>query len=185
MSCHYHGLSRVGGGIHDAYAFCSPVNVVTLEIRYPFSIIAAFLFNPLNAKLNPICHLRAVLGTHPILHVSRIRVKSSSSFIIMVPILENLLTFSLCLSFNRQKSRQHFVYRTSNFFGVVVLVSAIILRFNVLTPILDHRLQNSTFRHLPSQPEATLSYIQRLSEARSVCPATRREVVTVVLLKDD
>jgi hypothetical protein len=33
-------------------------------------------FNPLNAKLNPICHLLALLGAHPILHVSRIRVKA-------------------------------------------------------------------------------------------------------------
>jgi hypothetical protein len=32
------------------------------------------LFNPLNAKLNPICHLLALLGAHPILHISRIRV---------------------------------------------------------------------------------------------------------------
>jgi len=31
-------------------------------------------FNPLNAKLNPICHLLALLGAHPILHISRIRV---------------------------------------------------------------------------------------------------------------
>jgi len=31
-------------------------------------------FNPLNAKLNPICHLLALLGAHHILHVSRIRV---------------------------------------------------------------------------------------------------------------
>jgi hypothetical protein len=30
--------------------------------------------NPLNAELNPICHLLALLGNHPILHVSRIRV---------------------------------------------------------------------------------------------------------------
>ena len=30
--------------------------------------------NPLNAGLNPICHLPALLGAHPILHVSRIRV---------------------------------------------------------------------------------------------------------------
>ena len=30
--------------------------------------------NPLNAELNPICHLLALLGAHPILHVSRIRV---------------------------------------------------------------------------------------------------------------
>jgi hypothetical protein len=31
--------------------------------------------NTLNAKLNPICHLLALLGDHHILHVSRIRVK--------------------------------------------------------------------------------------------------------------
>jgi len=33
-------------------------------------------FNPLNAELNPICHLLALLGAHPVLHVSRIRVKA-------------------------------------------------------------------------------------------------------------
>jgi len=32
------------------------------------------IFNPLNTKLNPICHLLALLGAHLILHVSRIRV---------------------------------------------------------------------------------------------------------------
>jgi hypothetical protein len=32
-------------------------------------------FNPLNAELNPVCHLLALLGAHPIPHVSRIRVK--------------------------------------------------------------------------------------------------------------
>jgi hypothetical protein len=32
--------------------------------------------NLLNAKLNPICHLLALLGAHHILHVSRIRVKA-------------------------------------------------------------------------------------------------------------
>ena len=31
--------------------------------------------NPLNAELNPICHLLALLGAHHILHISRIRVK--------------------------------------------------------------------------------------------------------------
>jgi len=31
--------------------------------------------NPLNAELNPICHLLALLGAHPILHIGRIRVK--------------------------------------------------------------------------------------------------------------
>jgi hypothetical protein len=34
-----------------------------------------FHINPLNAKLNPICHLLALIGAHHILHVSRIRVK--------------------------------------------------------------------------------------------------------------
>ena len=34
------------------------------------------MFNPLNAELNPICHLLALLGVHHFLHVSRIRVKS-------------------------------------------------------------------------------------------------------------
>ena len=33
------------------------------------------MFNALNTKLNPICHLLALLGGHHILHVSRIRVK--------------------------------------------------------------------------------------------------------------
>ena len=31
--------------------------------------------NPLNAELNPICHLLALLGAHRIFHVSRLRVK--------------------------------------------------------------------------------------------------------------
>jgi hypothetical protein len=31
--------------------------------------------NPLNAELNPICHLLALLGAHHILHVSRIKFK--------------------------------------------------------------------------------------------------------------
>jgi hypothetical protein len=34
--------------------------------------------NPLNAKLNPVCHLLALLGARPILHVSRIRVKAEN-----------------------------------------------------------------------------------------------------------
>jgi hypothetical protein len=32
-------------------------------------------FNSLNADLNPICHLLALLGAHPILHISRIMIK--------------------------------------------------------------------------------------------------------------
>jgi hypothetical protein len=35
-------------------------------------------FNPLNAELNPICHLLALVGAHLILHVSRVRVKEGT-----------------------------------------------------------------------------------------------------------
>jgi hypothetical protein len=34
--------------------------------------------HPLSAELNPICHLLALLGAHPIFHISRIRVKEKS-----------------------------------------------------------------------------------------------------------
>jgi hypothetical protein len=37
------------------------------------------LLNPLNAELNPICHLLALLGAHLIFHISRIRVKMQVS----------------------------------------------------------------------------------------------------------
>ena len=36
--------------------------------------------NPLNAKLNPICHLLSLLGVHHILHISRIRVKLGGTY---------------------------------------------------------------------------------------------------------
>ena len=38
-------------------------------------------FNTLNAELNPICHLLALLRAHHILHVSRIRVKKKYSIV--------------------------------------------------------------------------------------------------------
>ena len=41
----------------------------TLYIYYKDQLV-----NPLNAELNPICHLLALLGAHHILHVSSIRV---------------------------------------------------------------------------------------------------------------
>ena len=38
------------------------------------SVLCA-IFNRLNAELNPICQLLGLLGAHPILQVSRIRIK--------------------------------------------------------------------------------------------------------------
>jgi hypothetical protein len=40
-----------------------------------------YLLNTLNAKLNPIYHLVALLGARPILHVSRIRFNRLHKFI--------------------------------------------------------------------------------------------------------
>ena len=45
-------------------------------------------FNPLNAELNPICYLLALLGAHHFLHVSRIRVKSLTLRLLMSYIYE-------------------------------------------------------------------------------------------------
>ena len=39
--------------------------------------------NPLNAELNPVCHLLALLGVHYFIHVSRISVKSLSLRLLM------------------------------------------------------------------------------------------------------
>jgi hypothetical protein len=52
-----------------------------LEPMYSFTELVyrdiswCLFFNPLNTELNPICHLLALLGSHHILYVSRIRVK--------------------------------------------------------------------------------------------------------------
>jgi hypothetical protein len=46
------------------------------EAAYLCDIQASSILNPLNAQLNPNCHLLALLGAHSIVHVSRIRVKT-------------------------------------------------------------------------------------------------------------
>jgi len=49
------------------------------------------LIKPLNAQLNPICHLLALLGSHHILHVNRIRVKKTHNNRIKVKTCNALL----------------------------------------------------------------------------------------------
>jgi hypothetical protein len=48
-----------------------------MMVRGIYVLIPAIL-NPLNAQLNPICHLLAFLGAHHILHISRLRVKDAT-----------------------------------------------------------------------------------------------------------
>ena len=50
-----------------------------LDITQRFRISSIRLFSPLNAELNPIRHLLALVGAHHILHVSRVRVKLEAS----------------------------------------------------------------------------------------------------------
>jgi hypothetical protein len=38
-----------------------------------FSLFILTCLNPINAELNPICHLVALVGAHNILHVSRVK----------------------------------------------------------------------------------------------------------------
>jgi len=41
----------------------------------PVLYIGRTVLNPLNAELNPIYHFLTLLGAHPILHISGVRVK--------------------------------------------------------------------------------------------------------------
>jgi hypothetical protein len=53
--------------------------------------------NPLNAELNPICHLLALLGAHRILHVSRIRVKVEPKILQHGSVASNNRLKQLCI----------------------------------------------------------------------------------------
>ena len=62
----------------NSVAYC--VAFTSSELLFEISVAKLFVithhcFNPLNAELNPICCLLALLGAHHFLHVSRIRVK--------------------------------------------------------------------------------------------------------------
>ena len=63
--------ARGGGFVYDRREIKRPSFVYFLfdntDVKY---------INHLNAQLNPICHLLALLGAHHILHVSRIRVNT-------------------------------------------------------------------------------------------------------------
>ena len=69
--------------------FClSDIYLIMADHKQPkyvvvFGRIISNLIKPLNAELNPICHLLALLGVHHFLHVSRIRVKSLTLRLLM------------------------------------------------------------------------------------------------------
>ena len=60
----------------------SPVHLLVCNISSSqiFRILL-YVFNTLNAELNPIYHFMALLWAHPILHISGVRVKSNLPFV--------------------------------------------------------------------------------------------------------
>ena len=59
----------------NSYMFRPHTVIIRLALISSLMVTQWGRFNPLNAELNPICLLLALLGAHHILHVSRIRVK--------------------------------------------------------------------------------------------------------------
>jgi len=79
-------------GLTYVYKYRRGVNNYNAVI-YKYEFVLLIFINPLNAELNPICCLLALLGAHHFLHVSRIRVKSLTfrllmSYIYGAPILD-------------------------------------------------------------------------------------------------
>jgi hypothetical protein len=56
--------------------FCHKYSLPNITLTPLSTKEVSNVFNPLNAKLNSICHVLALLGAHPILHISRVRIKS-------------------------------------------------------------------------------------------------------------
>jgi hypothetical protein len=66
------GKEAQGGVSASVHAY----DVKMFSLAYVIGFIAKRLLNPLNAELNPICHLLAFFGAHHILHIRRIRVNN-------------------------------------------------------------------------------------------------------------
>jgi len=72
------GLPAIGHVIISAWNYTKLTILSAYNQKYYLSHFMQLQnpVNPLNAELNPICHLLALLGVHHFLHISRIRVKS-------------------------------------------------------------------------------------------------------------
>jgi len=59
-------------------SICMHLPLTEHKIYLQYDHQPVFVFNPLKAELNAVCHLLTLLGTHHILHISRIRVKGNN-----------------------------------------------------------------------------------------------------------
>jgi len=70
--------------VFSILVFLGSVMCPSQDVQFSlWSCVMKLPINPLNAELNPICHLVALLGVHHFLHVSRIRVKSLTLRLLM------------------------------------------------------------------------------------------------------
>ena len=74
-SCYFLRIQYV---LYTIYEKVKAIIILPLNLLKPTGYVMHQQFNPLNAELNPICHLLALLGAHHFLHVSRIRVNTSA-----------------------------------------------------------------------------------------------------------
>jgi hypothetical protein len=80
--------------------------------RVLIGVYSTWRLNTLNAELNPICHLLALLGAHHILHVSRVRVKYTCYRYLWVlnKILCRLWKLILCFPYKMRIRKRRFCF---------------------------------------------------------------------------
>ena len=87
-------VSAVSG--RKLWFICHCLYLASLALRlFAASSITNTLINPLNAELNPICHLLVLLGTQYIFHVSVLRVKYNRIALCIKPCIVTKLKFKL------------------------------------------------------------------------------------------
>jgi len=60
--------------VFTSFSISNSIGTLVIAIKLVAKYRLHAVIIPLNAKLNPICHLLALLGAHHILHISRVRV---------------------------------------------------------------------------------------------------------------
>ena len=97
-------------------------------------------FNPLNAELNPICYLLALLGAHHFLHVSRIRVKSLTLRLLMSYIYDISNLRLIRAPTVVRASRLSFIAQV--ILGLTFISPCIVIIFQYINPNKVHMLQS-------------------------------------------
>ena len=91
--------------VYMAFSFITFFHVLLVPFFYHYvygCMLCVLLFNPLNAELNPIRHLLALLGAHHIFHVSRVRVSFVNYVFLLLClcILMVMYVLFLCILFH-------------------------------------------------------------------------------------